>query len=78
MATKLKKNARNNTSIYVIGRHYDEMMNRAFTRGLISIVKAEDTSVRLRSPRSDAKAISSDWGRVGDSICHAIITYQCN
>ena len=74
MATKLKKNARNNTSIYVIGRHYDEMMNRAFT----SIVKAEDTSVRLRSPRSDAKAISSDWGRVGDSICHAIITYQCN
>lgn len=79
MARKMKRSTiRKNTSVYVIGRHYDEVLSRSFARGLVSIVKTEKISMRIRSPHSDARAISSDWRKVGGSIRHSMIAYQCN
>ena len=55
-------------------KRYRLLLDKAFVRGVVSVISVPQAKIQIRSRYDDGDSISSDWRRVGESIRHSMIT----
>ena len=55
-------------------KRYRLLLDKAFVRGVVSVMSVPHAKIQIRSRYDDGASISSDWRRVGESIRHSMIT----